>query len=133
MVVNMNMHSDGEGAINEYLSDTILTVFDSVYTADVFLNSNRELFAMNGSDPGELLDSAVEKLEDPELQRLMRTVSARFEKCESTGRGYLLTDDKAPVEVLGMSMIDSLISEEMAYYKDVYAEQGIDGVMALLG
>lgn len=35
MVVNMNMHSEEKGNINEYLSDTIASVFDQVYTVDV--------------------------------------------------------------------------------------------------
>ena len=34
MVVNMNMHSEEKGNINEYLSDTIASVFDEVYTVD---------------------------------------------------------------------------------------------------
>ena len=133
MVVNMNMHSDGEGAINEYLSDTILSVFNCVYTADVRGNSNRELYAMNGRNPKELLKNALNTIDDAELKGLMNTVCGRFTRCESTGRGYLLTDDKAPVEVLGMNMIDSLISEELAYYKNVYAEEGLSGLMTIIG
>ena len=47
MVVNMNMRDDSEGNINEYLSDTISSVFPEVYTADVYGCTNRELFAGN--------------------------------------------------------------------------------------
>ena len=43
MVVNMNMHTDEEGNINQYLSDTIASVFDTVYTVDVAHTTNREL------------------------------------------------------------------------------------------
>ncbi len=50
MVVNMNMRGTQEGNINEYLSDTIAAVFDTVYTADVQNSTNRELFAANGVD-----------------------------------------------------------------------------------
>lgn len=32
MVVNMNMHGNKEGDINQYLADTIANVFDNVYT-----------------------------------------------------------------------------------------------------
>ena len=39
-----------------------------------------------------------------------------------------MTDDKAPVELLGMQVIDQLIQEEVAYYKDIYEEQGISGL-----
>ncbi len=40
-----------------------------------------------------------------------------------------MTDDKAPVELLGMQVIDQLIQEEVAYYKDIYEEQGINGLL----
>ncbi len=42
---------------------------------------------------------------------------------------YLMTDDKAPVKLLGMRVIDSLIQEEVSYYKDIYKEQGIEGLL----
>ena len=44
MVVNMNMRSTEEGNINQYLSDTISSVFGDVYTVDVPNNTNRELY-----------------------------------------------------------------------------------------
>ena len=37
---------------------------------------------------------------------------------------YLLTDDNAPVEVLGMQIIDGLIQEEVRYYKSIFKERG---------
>ena len=42
MVVNMNMRGSGEGNINQYLSDTISSVFGNVYTVDVDGSTNRE-------------------------------------------------------------------------------------------
>ena len=41
----------------------------------------------------------------------------------------LLTDDKAPVELLGMSVIDGIISRELGYYQDLFRENGITGVL----
>lgn len=43
MVVNMNMRGSGERNINQYLADTIASVFGTVYTADVKGSTNREL------------------------------------------------------------------------------------------
>ena len=43
--------------------------------------------------------------------------------------GYLLTDDRAPVELLGMSVIDGLISRELGYYQDLFRERGISGFL----
>ena len=131
MVVNMNMHSDGEGSINEYLADTISSVFDSVYTVDVPGNTNRELFACVGADPDELLKAGVVRIDDERLKNHMLTVSARLVPCE---RGsLLLTDDKAPVEVLGMKAIDALIENELSYYKSIYKTQGLEGLLSALG
>ena len=46
--------------------------------------------------------------------------------------GHIMTDDKAPVELLGMRMIDELIQNEVSYYKTIYQEKGIRGLIDLL-
>ena len=127
MVVNMNMHGNKEGDINQYLADTIANVFDNVYSVDVAGSTNRELFASQHSDMIEVLSDHVENLSDAGLQNMMRRV-ADNSVAYATG-DYLMTDDKAPVELLGMQVIDQLIQEEVAYYKDIYEEQGISGLM----
>ena len=127
MVVNMNMHSDGEGSINEYLTDTICSVFEYVSTADVPWTTNRELFACLSADPAERLSCSVDSVEDNALQSLMRRVGNSLVRCE--GGEHILTDDKAPVEVLGMKMIDGLIADEVSYYKTVYENEGLQGIL----
>ena len=127
MVVNMNMHGNKEGDINQYLADTIANVFDNVYTVDVAGSTNRELFASQHSDMIEVLSDHVENLSDAGLQNMMQRV-ADNSSAYVTG-DYLMTDDKAPVELLGMQVIDQLIQEEVAYYKDIYEDQGISGLM----
>ena len=132
MVVNMNMHSDGEGSINECLTDTILNVFPYAYSSDVLYSSNRELYAGN-TDPKELLSSALDSGNvSIELKYQLRKVYSLLDRCEVSALNYVLTDDKAPVEVLGMSMIDSLITEELVYYKNIYAEEGLKGLIESL-
>ena len=41
----------------------------------------------------------------------------------------LLTDDRAPVELLGMGVIDALIRDEIGYYKKIFREEGIEGIL----
>ena len=36
------------------------------------------------------------------------------------GGELILTDDKAPVELLGMQVIDEMISDELEYYKELF-------------
>lgn len=127
MVVNMNMHGNKEGDINQYLADTIANVFDNVYSVDVAGSTNRELFASQHSDMVEVLSDHVENLSDAGLQNMMRRVADN--SVAYAAGDYLMTDDKAPVELLGMQVIDQLIQEEVAYYKDIYEEQGISGLL----
>ena len=136
MVVNMNMRGQEEGNINQYLSDTIAEVFGSIYTVDVSGGTNRELFA---SDSAEILaraDRNIESLKEKaggggereeELANMMDRVRQNLVPYEKGG--YLLTDDKAPVELLGMRVIDDLIGDEVKYYKGIYEEEGIEGLL----
>ena len=136
MVVNMNMRGQEEGNINQYLSDTIAEVFGNVYTVDVAGGTNRELFA---SDSGEVLaraDRNIESLKtkaaggeerEEELADMMVRVRENLIPYEKGD--YLLTDDKAPVELLGMRVIDDLIGDEVQYYKGIYEEEGIEGLL----
>ncbi|MBQ9359992.1 MAG: fused MFS/spermidine synthase [Lachnospiraceae bacterium] len=165
MVVNMNMHSDMEGNINEYLSDTIASVFPSVAIVDVPGYTNRELFAVKSdgaSLSGDYISSASEEISDVESVDSVKNVKtvgsgdilARFDAALDNitvkdelyqlmvniravtnvykGGEHIFTDDKAPVELLGMREIDQMISEELTYYKSVYKERGLQGVMDMI-
>ena len=133
MVVNMNMYADtgtgsaGEGNINEYLADTIASVFDHVYTVDVAGTTNRELFATQNPEALEVFEAGRSEIEDPALQEMLRRVSDGIMPYEKGD--YLLTDDKAPVELLGMQVIDDLIQRELVYYKELFKREGIRGLL----
>ena len=133
MVVNMNMKGSQkeEGAheanINDYLADTIASVFREVVTVDVIGATNRELFA--SVNPGMLdrftANRAKEK--DPSLIRMMQVVEDS--KVIYRAGDHIMTDDKAPVELLGMQVIDEMIRDEVAYYKQIYEEKGLSGLL----
>ena len=128
LTVNMNMHSDGEESINSYLCDTIASVFDYVFTADVPGNTNRELFACTDASPADMLESGISGLDGRELKDMMINVSTRL--TEYKPGNNILTDDKAPVEVLGMRAIDALIASEVEYYRNIYERNGLKGLIA---
>lgn len=157
MVVNMNMHSDTEetktysqvqnqtdnlpsqtnrvkqeekGSINTYLADTIASVFDHVYTVDVKGSTNRELFAAKNPEILTRLKQGTQKLSDENLIQMMQGVSGSLIAYE--GGTDILTDDKAPVEVLGMRVIDELIRGEIGYYKEIFKEEGIEGLLGVM-
>ena len=143
MVVNMNMRGQKEGNINQYLSDTIASVFPSVYTADVAGSTNRELFAVMEGDAAERLQSALSRARrqvadakkkgeglSEDLLTMMERVSESVVQYQAGD--LIFTDDKAPVELLGMQVIDDLIRDEVEYYKVIYEEDGLDGLLEVL-
>ncbi|MCM1187975.1 MAG: fused MFS/spermidine synthase [bacterium] len=130
MVVNMNMRGSREGSINQYLADTIGSVFEEVCTVDVRGTTNRELFASDNPRMTDNLKKRSVRIEDEKLAELMSRVGDSLVPYEKGN--YIMTDDKAPVELLGMQVIDELIRDEVAYYKRIYEEQGIRGVLDAL-
>ncbi len=127
IVVNMNMISDGEDGINTYLSDTISEVFPYVYTADVQNNTNRELFASSNEGMIDEFRRGYCAEDNEEMYQMMGKVDEGLVKYEAGD--HILTDDKAPVELLSMNAIDALIRNEVEYYKSIYKEKGLSGLM----
>lgn len=127
MVVNMNMTVSGEDGINEYLFDTIAAVFPCTAAVDVPNNSNTELFA--AADPGMLsrFEENRERLESAELAEHMQRVSAAMRTV--TGGDRILTDDKAPVEMLGMKAIDELIEGELGWIREAISSGNISDIL----
>ena len=127
MVVNMNMRASGAGNINEYLIDTIGKIFPAVRIVDVRGVTNRVLFA--AADDGILNDlrARAEILDDEELSRLMIHVADNW-TAPALGEN-ILTDDRAPVEMLGMRALDNIIQRHLQHYKDIYRREGLDGIL----
>ena len=143
MVVNMNMYSEDAGfdmakdsqnssdaTINAYLADTISSVFDQVMIVDVVGSTNKELFATNGDDLVTRLGNDIYFEKNSDLKAMMEHVEKTIIPYSSTG--HLLTDDKAPVELLGMKQIDLIIKDEVDVYKRIYEDKGIKGLLELL-
>ena len=139
MVVNMNMYSDdgfdgsastGEASINTYLADTISHVFDNVVVVDVPNATNKELFASDADDFMVRLGTNAAMEENPDLNAMMKKVMDTNQSY--IGSGHIMTDDKAPVELLGMKQIDLIIKDEVSYYREIYKKYGIQGLIDML-
>lgn len=146
MVMNMNMRGGDNGGINSYLSDTVSHVFSEVYTVNVDGSTNQELFASNSPDVLQVMQENIAK----QWEKTNKSKLYSYEKDINNQRNYeladmmahvynsikpyehgsrLMTDDNAPVELLGMRVIDSLIVEETGYYKNIYKKEGIKGLI----
>ena len=129
MVVNMSMRSESEGSINEYLLDTIASVFPYCATVRVSGGTNLELFATTDENGFARLEERIAELaEDDPLAGIMPRVQEQLQPVE--GGEHILTDDRAPVELLGMRVLDEMISSELESLRVQIRENGI---MSLLG
>lgn len=126
MVVNLNMYSESEGNINEYICDTIASVFPEVFTVEVEGSTNCELFASSDADMKGKLVQNSSYISDTKLRSLMGAIESNMTAYE--GKGRLFTDDKAAVELLGMQVIDEIIEEELGYYRNIIKSGGVDAL-----
>lgn len=116
MVVNMNMYAEEEGSIDDYLCGTISSVFSYVYTSRPNGITNVELFASD-QDCKTALEKTIDKISQSDLKDVMTQVDKNMVKILPSE--YILTDDKAPVEQLGMKILDSTIADELSYYRNL--------------
>ena len=73
------------------------------------------------------LAALMSKERQKELADLMARLRTHLIPYE--GSGHILTDDQAPVELLGMKVIDELIAEEVGYYREIYKQEGLAGLL----
>ena len=101
--------------------------FPALRVIDVKNVTNRVLFATADEKIFSDLKPRAEALNDEKLSDLMVFVAENWSK-PALGK-KILTDDRAPVEMLGMQALDKLISQNLQIYKEIYRRDGIDGIL----
>ena len=66
---------------------------------------------------------------DSTLDCAVQAVDPTFRDVTVSAAPTVLTDDKAPVEVLGMRAIDGIIAEQAEPYRKILREEGIGGLL----
>lgn len=127
MIVNLNMYSSSEKSIDRYICDTVASAFEHVYVAD--RGSNRVVFSTDNEGMIERFKNGY-KNGNPELSGLMASLDGKLTRYE--GGDLILTDDKAPVELLGMRVIDEMISDQLAYYKEMFKGMSLGEMLDFL-
>lgn len=128
LTLNMNMFTSDEGGINDYIIGTVSNVFENVYT--VRAGDNLVLFASNDFDCKLRLEEKLDSIEDIRLRSFMSRVQRDCEAVEKSD--YILTDDKAPVELLSMRALDEMVSEELDDMKKMIEGKGIKELYDML-
>ncbi len=76
------------------------------------------------------LAGALNDIKEPQLRAMMKCVHNEAEAYAAGDK--ILTDDKAPVELLGIKVIDKFIGEEIGTVQEIYKKEGLNGLLDLL-
>ena len=128
MVVNLNMVADVKDNINDYLKDTVNRVFRVVYECPTD-GTNCILFASDNEGIFDVFDARIATLTGP-IGSMMGRVRERSRLTEKGNR--VLTDDRAPVELLGMKALDAMIREELADLREQFRGKSLAELIELL-
>ena len=128
MVVNLNMVADVKDNINDYLKDTVNRVFRVVYECPTD-GTNCILFASDNRAVMSVFDRKTAPLTG-QIRSMMDRVRDRTALTEKGDR--VLTDDRAPVELLGMKVLDAMIRDELDYYRELFRGKSFSELIELL-
>ncbi|MHB8062388.1 MAG: spermidine synthase, partial [Ruminiclostridium sp.] len=133
LLLNINMKSKGDNPINQYLTQTVKSVMKQVYTCDLSNSTNVLLFASNDNDMHNIFENNIDKLNSSSpLLDVSQYVKDNLQ--EITKSELIFTDDLAPVEVLGQSLLNDIVKDELSNFKDMinFKENGLNGIFNLL-
>jgi len=134
LVINLNMRAEQEGNINDYLIDTVSKSFggNNIYKVDV-PNSYNAIFyvSSSGENLKEKLQNELSDLGAGAIKARFKEIEERMGECVPKSK-YFFTDDKAPVELIGASVIDELISDGISEYRQILKERGFWGLIEYL-
>jgi len=130
LIVNINMKSGDFTGVPEYLAQTVKNVYSKVYRVDLDSVTNSLLFCSNNNEM--LLDYKKNIKSVPEDHPLYSIFQYTMDRAEEVESGpLLLTDDKAPVEMLGQRALNKIVQQETAVFRTML-KNNKDGIKGLL-
>lgn len=132
LIVNINMRSGDFTGVPEYLSQTVKSCFKKVYRVDLDIVTNSLLFVSDNEDMLASYASNVEKTiaSTHDLYNISQYVAKNL--TEITESKLVLTDDLAPVEVLGQKSLNKIVSEEISAFKDSMKGKSLQDILKML-
>jgi len=133
IVININIRSDTNTEIVDYLSQTVKYNMKKVYKYSVENSTNTIVFASDDENCKQFFRDSIGKMSGSHpLLPIAETVYDNL--VEVTDSRYILTDDIAPVEIMGQKVLDDIVSDTLDYYKQQVAssEKGIWGILDLI-
>lgn len=132
LVVNVNMKSGSFTGVPEYLANTVKSVFNKVYRTDLNIVTNSLLFISDDENMFENYKRNTEEFirKDHDLYNISRYVGDNLQEIKEAR--LILTDDLAPVEVLGQRALNEIVHNETAAVRNVIEGKSIPEILEYL-
>jgi Spermidine synthase len=116
ILVNINIRSEKNIEIEEYLTQTLKCNMNKVYKYNIPNITNTLVFASDDINCiKNLSDNITSLAADSPLQQIIQPASNCLEEVKDTK--YVFTDDIAPVEVLGQKILDEIVANSLVDLK----------------
>jgi spermidine synthase len=116
LVLNINMHSTDDPTLIDYLTQTVKAVMEKVYRCDLGFSTNSLVFASENRECLEAYQKNIRRIPPGHrLYPIARYVAANL--TEITQADLVLTDEVAPVEVMGHGVLDELVRVNVDAYR----------------
>lgn len=117
LVLNINMHSEKNTMLMDYLTQTVKSVMGKVYRSDLNFDTNSLVFASENSNCLPIfLENSRKVPMNHSLYPIVRYVTNNLS--EVTQKDLVLTDEVAPVEILGHEVLNELVQVNVEYYRN---------------
>lgn len=123
LVLNINIHSEKDPKLIDCLTQTVKAVMEKVYRSDLVFDTNSLIFAsQNQNCLPVFLDNSRRISPDHLLYPIMKYITGNLR--EVTQKAYILTDEVAPVEIMGHEVLDELVQANVEYYRNKLKSAG---------
>lgn len=130
MVMNINMYDENAYSLDLALTDTVSSQFNNVIKYRVTGGTGHEIFASNNPSMLDNLEDGIFKCSNISLKNVLSKVYNNHNI--HIDSGIRLYDDNADVELRSMNSIDGIIEEELRFYREIYKEKGLKGLIDYL-
>ncbi len=133
IMININMRSEKSSEIVDYLTQTLRSNMNTVFKYSVPNTTNTIVFSSDNNNCLEYYKDNAEHLNaDNQLRPLAERVYKNLN--EVSDIKYVLTDDLAPVELLGQKVLNDIVEDSLQYFKQELSnsKNGIKGIFELI-
>lgn len=123
LMINMNMHSNKNSELNDYLTGTVKAVMNKVYKFDVNNATNSIVIASNDTNCLQYYTENISKIDETNpLYAISQFVKNSVNEIPPSK--LVFTDEVAPVEMMGQKVMDEIVGESIVDYKKQLKSSG---------